>query len=454
MAEAKKRFRIIFYWSSENRAKARNPLWQASNPPSNSPFEREGQPAMEYLASLLSRNVAAQTALLTLSCNECRENPVNSDGTRIALAQLPGGCYHRQIENDMKTTSRKMAHVKRVKYVWLGMWLVLSVTAASAQPLRDMFRRVTPSVVVVHAQKKAVMATTADAPAPDQSIGSGVLIAADGKVLTAAHVVQTAERIEIEFMGGQRVPARVVASAPVADVALLQLDKVPEKAVVASLGDSTTAEVGDQIFIIGAPYGATHSLSVGWVSARRATENAIENLIALETLQLDAAIYEGNSGGPVFNLKGEIIGIVSHTLAKTGSATGLGFAVTSNVARKLLLEDKRVWLGIEGWLIEGALATTFNLPQAAGMLVQSVAYGSLGASLGLQEGSLMMTIGELHLVGGGDVILEMLGQPIRPDPHVLAEIQQQLNRLRSGDQLKVKVLRGGKVLDLSTKIPQ
>jgi S1-C subfamily serine protease len=128
-------------------------------------------------------------------------------------------------------------------------------------------------------------------------------------------------------------------------------------------------------------------------------------------------------------------------VAKTGSATGLGFAVTSNVARKLLLEDKRVWLGIEGWLIEGALATTFNLPQAAGMLVQSVAYGSLGASLGLQEGSLMMTIGELHLMGGGDVILEMLGQPIRPDPHVLAEIQQQLNRLRSGDQLKMKAGR-------------
>jgi serine protease Do len=352
----------------------------------------------------------------------------------------------------MKANARIVSCVWCIQSLLVGCWFIVSVTNLQAQPMREMFRRVTPSVVVVHAQKKAVLPTAVDALLPDQNIGSGVLISADGKVLTAAHVIQTADRIEIEFLGGQRIPARIVASAPFADVALLQLDKVPEKAVIAELGDSSLTEVGDQIFIIGAPYGANHSLSVGWISARRATENAVENLTSLETLQLDAALYEGNSGGPVFNLKGEVVGIVSHALAKVGNATGLGFAVTSNVARKLMLEDKRVWLGIEGWLIDGELAGAFNLPQSAGMMVQSVAYGSLGAGLGLREGNVVMMIGELQLLAGGDVIVEMLGQTIVPDPKILGEIQEQLNKLRAGDQLKIKVLRRGKVVELTTQI--
>ena len=354
----------------------------------------------------------------------------------------------------MKTSSMMMPQKYCLSVLLLGLWWGMSATTLQAQPMREIFRRVTSSVVVVHAQKKAATPTSAEAPLLDQSIGSGFLISADGKVLTAAHVIQTADQIEVEFMGGQRVAARILASAPFADVALLQLEKVPENATVVSLGDSSLTEVGDQIFIIGAPYGATHSLSVGWISARRSTEKAVENLTSLETLQLDAAVYEGNSGGPVFNLKGEVVGIVSHALAKVGNSTGLGFAVTSNVARKLMLEEKRVWLGIEGWLIEGELAHAFNLPQSAGMMVQSVAYGSLGAGLGLREGTVMMTIGELHLMAGGDVIVEMLGQPIIPDTKVLGDIQLQLNTLRVGDNLKVKVLRGGKIVELTTQIPK
>lgn len=354
----------------------------------------------------------------------------------------------------MITNLARRSHENFAQPVFFGLWLILSVVCLHAQPLREMYRRAMPSVIVIHAEKKSLTLTTTDVSPTNQSIGSGVLVSADGKVLTAAHVIAGADRISVDFSDGQSVAARVLASAPFADVALLQLEKVPEKTIVAQLGDSSLTEIGDQIFIIGAPYGAKHSLSVGWISARRSTENAVENLTALETLQLDAAIYEGNSGGPVFNLKGEVVGIVSHALAKVGNSTGLGFAVTSNVARKLLLEDKRVWLGVEGWLIEGPLADAFNLPQTAGLMVQSVAFGSLGASLGLREGSVMMTIGELQLQAGGDVILEMLGQAVIPDPKILSDIQTQINRLQVGDHLNVKVLRSGKIVELSTQIPK
>jgi len=99
--------------------------------------------------------------------------------------------------------------------------------------------------------------------------GSGVLISADGKVLTAAHVVQAADKVEVEFIDGQVAPAKVISSVPNADVAMLKLDWVPYNAKPAKLGDSDTLQVGDDVFIIGAPYGISHSLSVGHVSARR-----------------------------------------------------------------------------------------------------------------------------------------------------------------------------------------
>jgi S1-C subfamily serine protease len=218
------------------------------------------------------------------------------------------------------------------------------------------------------------------------------------------------------------------------------------------MGDSDQVEIGDHIFVIGAPYGATHSLSVGYISARRTADRIFEGLAALEVFQTDAAIYEGNSGGPIFNLNGEVIGIVSHVLTRAEGANGPGFAVTSNVARRLLLEQKRIWMGIEAWLVTGTLAEAFNVPQAAGMLVQSVADGSLGDRLGLREGTVSATLEENAMVIGGDIILEILGTQIRPDGSVIPEIQQILNGMRSGDSVTMKVLRRGRILELTTPI--
>ena len=334
----------------------------------------------------------------------------------------------------------------------LGM-LAAVCGSAEAQQIRDVFRRVNPSVVVVHTQKKEKGRPAADGELNAQNLGSGVLVSAEGRILTAAHVVQTADRVEVEFLGGRRMPARIVSMAPFADVALLQLQGAPPpEAVVATLGDSSRAEIGDQIFVIGAPYGASHSLSVGYVSARRTADQIIEGLSALEVIQTDAAIFEGNSGGPVFNLQGEIIGIISHVLTRQEGMSGPGFAVASNVARSLMLEQRRIWMGIEAWLVSGPIAAAFHLPQEAGMLVQSVAEDSLGARLGLREGLVPAVIDEKSMLLGGDVILEMLGIPVRPDGTAILDVQRRLTRMQPGDPVAVKVFRGGKIVDLSARL--
>ena len=128
------------------------------------------------------------------------------------------------------------------------------------------------------------------------TLASGVLISDDGKVLTAAHVVQAADKVFVEFADGRMVTARVISSATHADVALLQLDSVPAGLTPVPLGDSDKVEVGDQVFVVGAPYGLSPTLTVGHVSGR--AQSSLASMSAWEVFQTDAAINEGNSGVP------------------------------------------------------------------------------------------------------------------------------------------------------------
>ena len=323
---------------------------------------------------------------------------------------------------------------------------------AEAQQIRDTFRQVKPSVVVVRTLKKAVAPFPQAGLVLEAGLGSGVLISDDGQVLTAAHVVQSADLIFVAFPDGNPIPARVTNSAVYADVALLQLERVPQGAVAAKLGDSNRVEVGDEILVVGAPYGLSHTLSIGHISGRYRPSNWVEGTSAIEFLQTDAAINSGNSGGPVFNLSGEVVGIVSKIVTKSGGFEGIGFAATSCMARHLLLDQKMFWSGLEGMLIEGDLARALNLPQAAGFLVQRVAKGSPAWREGIRAGALRAQIEGEDLLLGGDIILEVNGIAVQEGNRTFDQIYAAMSELKAGEKLTSKVLRDGKVIELSTTI--
>jgi serine protease Do len=338
------------------------------------------------------------------------------------------------------------------KITFLALLLVVAhccVREAAGQQLRDLYGRVDPSVVVIRTVEKDVAPDRGSGLVSMRGLGSGVLISEDGKILTAAHVVQAADRVTVEFAGGKRVRARVTASYPRADVAMLQADAVPQGATPARLGDSDRMRVGDEVFVIGAPYGLSHSLSVGHVSGKHVLREMIAGLTNVELFQTDSAINEGNSGGPVFNMDGEVVGVVSQILSRSGGFEGLGFAVTSNVARRLLFNDRSFWAGVDGYLLTGELAGLFNLPQPAGLLVMRAAENSPASDLGLRAGAVRALIGEEELIVGGDIILEVAGVPLAEDWGTLAEMQAALVKLRPGDKYSVKVLRGGRVIELT-----
>ena len=318
---------------------------------------------------------------------------------------------------------------------------------AATQPLRDVFRQVKPGVVVIRTLERQL------APAQGgfvsmRGLGSGVLISNEGYVMTAAHVVQAADQVGVEFPDGHFSLAQVVASVPPADVALLKLEEMPAGIDPLPLGDSDHMEVGDEVFVVGAPYGLSHTLTVGHLSARHAPNRLAGNLTAVELFQTDAAINTGNSGGPMFNRQGEVVGIVSHILSQSGGFEGLGFAVTSNAARALLLEQPSFWSGLEGYLLTGELAALLNVPQPAGVLVQRVAAQSPAADLGLEPSVVPAQIGGETLLLGGDIILEVLGIPITGDSSDFQRIQTALAEHPADAPIMVKVLRGGQVLEL------
>ena len=336
--------------------------------------------------------------------------------------------------------------VSAVVSVLLG-W---SLPVAEAQDLEELFRKMAPSVVVIKAQGREV--NTARGLVSFGEIGSGVLISRDGKVLTAAHVVHSMDEIIVEFLGGETVPARVVASEPAADLSMLQLARVPASAQVARLGDSDRVRVGQQVLVIGAPYGLAHSVSAGWISARWPPNSAYRALPLAEFFQTTATINTGNSGGPMFNMAGEVIGLVSHIISKSGGSEGLGFVVTMKSARSFLLDRKWTWVGLEGIVLTGELAEIFNVPDGSGLLVKTVPKGSPAWDMGIQGGDRTATINGQEIVVRGDIILAMAGIAIKSDDDI-PKIRHKLGLMEPGQPFKASVLRAGRVIELTGKVP-
>ena len=341
--------------------------------------------------------------------------------------------------------------MRRARGVFLAAMALLSVpTAAGAQTPGEVFRKVTPSVVVIKAKGSEV---TAGGQVRFLETGSGVLISADGKVMTAAHVVATMDEISVEFLGGETVSAKVIASESAADLSLILLERVPAGARVAKMANSDTVRVGDPVYIVGAPYGLSYSLSAGLISARWAPNTVHRAMPLAEFFQTNATINTGNSGGPMFNAAGEVIGIVSHNISKSGGSEGLGFVVTMKTAQQLLLEKKSFWGGIDGQFLSDEMLDILNVPNnMKGFLVKSVAKGSPGDEAGLVGGTKVFTVGGEQFVLGGDIILAIEGVPADSAASMM-KIRDHLATLKPGAPITATVLRKGRVLELTGVVP-
>ena len=273
---------------------------------------------------------------------------------------------------------------------------------------------------------------------PFQSAGSGVIFdAKNGYVVTNAHVVENASEITVTLQDGQDLKAEVVGSDEPSDVAVLKVDtKSKGKANGAALtltqitlGDSARVEVGDFAVAIGNPFGLQHTVTSGIISGLSRSginPNGYEDFI-----QTDASINPGNSGGALVNLKGELIGINTAILSRTGGNIGIGFAIPVNMARSVMDQllkfgaVKRGLLGVNIYAVTPDIAQSLGLDSATGALVSQVIEGSAADKAGIRT---------------GDVITSVNGQPVKSH----AELRNAIGLLRVGDKVDVGLVRDGK----------
>ena len=285
---------------------------------------------------------------------------------------------------------------------------------------------------------------------PSKDQGSGFLISEDGKILTNSHVVTNDRQLEVTLSDQTRYPAKLITRDEANDLAMIQI--TPRKKLTwLRLGDSDGLQVGQKVLAIGNPFGLNGTLTTGVVSSLGRSIRGENNQELEGLVQTDAAINFGNSGGPLLDSAGDVIGINTAILGPNGNI-GIGFAMPINRA-KALLEDfqagrKRPRLGVTVVPVSGDYADALNLPTQGGLLVQEVEPGSAAARAGLRGGRETVQIGNVQLVVGGDLITAIDGKPIdREDA-----ISRALARKRAGDILELTVFRNGRTTNLRVKL--
>ena len=241
----------------------------------------------------------------------------------------------------------------------------------------------------------------------------------------------------------------MLSSIDNSDVALLKLAHTPSNAKEATLANSDETKIGEPVFIIGAPFGISQTLSIGHLSGRM-QRGLMAGGTPIEFLQTDTAINTGNSGGPMFNQYGEVIGIVSFILSKSGGFDGIGFASSSNTAREALFNSSGLLAGFEGVFLNDAMATALNIPEP-GILIQRVVEGSIAERAGLRAGRIPAQIAGQALNLGGDTILA-INDLICATPHDVATLREQAESFDQGQPYSIRVFREGKIEVLYTEV--
>jgi serine protease Do len=271
-------------------------------------------------------------------------------------------------------------------------------------------------------------------PQRSEALGSGFVISADGYIVTNNHVIEGADQIEIEFFGGNRLEAKLVGADAKTDIALLKVES-PEPLPFVAFGNSDTMRVGDWVMAMGNPLGQGFSVSAGIVSARgRELSGTYDDF-----LQTDAAINKGNSGGPLFNMDGQVVGVNTAILSPTGGSIGIGFSMASNVVTKVVDqlkefgETRRGWLGVRIQDVTPDVAEAMGLTAATGALITDVPDGP-AKDAGLLAGDVILSFNGAEIKDVRDLTRNVADSPIGEDVPVVV--------LRSGAEETVQVKLG------------
>ena len=309
-----------------------------------------------------------------------------------------------------------------------------------------LYQNVLPSVVTIFTSSDIYTEKGAKS---QKGLGSGVLISNECHILTAAHVVDGSSIVKVKTQDGKLREAQLLFSEKNADIALLKLVEPDPTLAHAILGNSDALAIGQNVYAIGSPYGLENSFSSGIISSFRNFSRIYDGTIDVEFIQTDAAINSGNSGGPIFNSSGEVVGIASRILSVSGGFQGIGFAVSINTAKQLLAFEERPWIGVESvFLNKEILSKVFNINAPGALIIQSVAKGSPADKAGLKGGYIPSKIANKDLLLGGDIILNFASQQACHEECLI----KKHDNIKEAKEVKIKYLRNGKLYEVAIDV--
>ncbi|MBI2956364.1 MAG: trypsin-like peptidase domain-containing protein [Acidobacteria bacterium] len=301
------------------------------------------------------------------------------------------------------------------------------------------------SLAVVNVTTRAMEIDFFYGPVPVEGSGSGFLISDDGTLVTNYHVIAGAQEVQVTLGDRSSFRARVVGSDPLTDLAVLQITAAGRRLPTLPLGDSSQLRVGQKVLAIGNPFGFQGTLTTGVVSALERTLRTETGALIDEAIQTDAAINRGNSGGPLLDSQGRVVGVNTLIFTPSGGSIGIGFAIPVNTL-KFVVGDlvrhgrvRRAWLGISGMELWAELAEALKLPVQSGVLVAEVARGGAAERAGLRGGTRWARVGRLRVPVGGDVIVALNGQKVES----VVDINRVVYKKRPGESVEVTFYRGG-----------
>jgi putative serine protease PepD len=342
----------------------------------------------------------------------------------------------------------------------------IEVAGSSSKGLtiNQIYRRVAPGVVQVTATQ--VVTTPAvdpffGSPFPQaqqtKALGSGFVIDKAGHVVTNYHVVEGARAVEVSFSNNESLKARIVGSDPSTDVAVLQVDAHSRALTPLTLGNSDGVHVGDSVVAIGNPFGLERTVTTGIVSALQRVIQAPNDYSIDHVIQTDAALNKGNSGGPLLDGRGDVIGVNSQI--QTGGTVaqgnvGVGFAVPINTVKTVAAQIIRTghaehaFLGVTAQPVTDAAHKLFRLPSSHGLLVETVQPGSAAAKAGLRAGKEKATVAGVTYPLGGDLIDTAEGVRL----YSIDQLRDAIAGKKPGDEVELGVFRGDKHLTITVKL--
>jgi len=276
--------------------------------------------------------------------------------------------------------------------------------------------------------------------------GTGFVYDKEGHIITNNHVVESGGKITVRFIDGTTVNARLVGRDPYSDLAVIKVDVSEEKLCPLPLGNSSKLVVGEPVYAVGNPFGLSCSITEGIVSQLGRQLKTKGGYLIVDVIQTDAAINPGNSGGPLLNRFGEVVGVNTAIYSYTGTFSGVGFAIHSNLVRKVvpsLIEKgyyKHPWIGVAGLDVTPEIAKLMGLKEPKGFLVTSVMKGSPAEKAGLRGGNQAVVIEGEEVVIGGDVIIGIDGREVRGINDILIYIERYKN---VGDNVTLTIIREG-----------